>query len=79
MSIGVWQGVAMDSLKFLPGQPCLTLLTPVGGPPINGLTAVSGVARPQNGRPAAFFYPFGHPIRLWVYPWKKHIFYSNNG
>jgi hypothetical protein len=31
-SIAVWQGVAMDSLKFDPGLPCPTLLCPVGGP-----------------------------------------------
>jgi hypothetical protein len=24
--VGVWQGVAMDSLKFHPGPPCPTLL-----------------------------------------------------
>jgi hypothetical protein len=30
--IGVWQGVAMNSLKFHPGPPCHTLLCPVGGP-----------------------------------------------
>jgi hypothetical protein len=27
-SMGVWQGVAMDSLKFHPGPPCPTLLLP---------------------------------------------------
>jgi hypothetical protein len=26
--MGVWQGVAMDSLKFHPGLPCPTLLCP---------------------------------------------------
>jgi hypothetical protein len=29
--MGVWQGVAMDSLKFHPGPPCPTLLRPAGG------------------------------------------------
>jgi hypothetical protein len=33
--MGVWQGVAMDSLKFHLGLPCPTLLRPVGGPPLN--------------------------------------------
>jgi hypothetical protein len=42
-NMGVWQGVAMDSLKFLPSPLCPT---PVGGPL-------------QVGRPAAIFYPFG--------------------
>jgi hypothetical protein len=34
--IGVWQGVAMDSIKFhlgLPSVPCLTK-GPAGGPPL---------------------------------------------
>jgi hypothetical protein len=39
--MGVWQGVAMDSLKFHPGLSCS-----VGGPPLYSLTAVSGVACP---------------------------------
>jgi hypothetical protein len=30
--IGVWHGVAVDSLKFHPGPPCPTLLCPVDGP-----------------------------------------------
>jgi hypothetical protein len=33
LCMGVWQGVAMDSLKFHPGPPFPTLLCPVGGPP----------------------------------------------
>jgi hypothetical protein len=31
------------------------------GPPYTPETAVSGVARPQDGRPATVFYPLGHP------------------
>jgi hypothetical protein len=33
-TICVWQGVAMDSLKFHLGPPCPTLLWPAGGPPL---------------------------------------------
>jgi hypothetical protein len=33
-SVGMWQGVAMDSLKRHPGPPCPTLLRPAGGPPL---------------------------------------------
>jgi hypothetical protein len=33
-SMGVWQGVAMDSLKFRPGPPCPTLLSLAGGRPL---------------------------------------------
>jgi hypothetical protein len=29
--MGVWQGVAVDYLKFYPGPPCPTLLRPMGG------------------------------------------------
>jgi len=32
--MGVWQGVAMDSLTFHPGPPCPTFLRPTGGPPL---------------------------------------------
>jgi hypothetical protein len=34
LSMGVRQGVAMDSLKFHPGPPSSILLRPVGGPPL---------------------------------------------
>jgi hypothetical protein len=30
----VWQGVAIDSLKFHPGLPCPTFPCPAGGPPL---------------------------------------------
>jgi hypothetical protein len=53
--IGVWQGVAMNSLKFYPSPPCPTLLHPAGP------RAFSGVAFPQGGWLSAMFYPFGHP------------------
>jgi hypothetical protein len=32
--MGVWQGVAMDSLKFHPGLPCPTFLRPAGRRPL---------------------------------------------
>jgi hypothetical protein len=32
--MGVWQGVAMNSLKFHPSLPYPTLLHPAGGPPL---------------------------------------------
>jgi hypothetical protein len=56
--MGVWQGVAMDSLKYYFCSPCLTLQRLAGRPL---LRVVSGVARLQGGRPAAIFYPLGHP------------------
>jgi hypothetical protein len=45
----VWQGVAMDSLKYCQAPPCLTLRCPAGGP-------LLGVARPR-----VVLYPFEHP------------------
>jgi hypothetical protein len=46
--MGVWQGGANGH-----GLPKVSLEYPS--------TAISGVARPQGGWPAAVFYPFGHP------------------
>jgi hypothetical protein len=70
--MGIWKGVAMDSLKYHPGLNCPTLLRSVGRPPQKwpyghtalqsyGLMAVWGVAHLQGGRPSAVFYPLGHP------------------
>jgi hypothetical protein len=72
--------VFMDSLKFHPGPPCLTLLCPAGVPPRNGLTTIYGVTRLQGGRPAAVFYPLGQttqygPLQSLICAWaygKKH-------
>jgi hypothetical protein len=55
----------MDYLKFHSGPPCLILLRPMGGrravhPWAYGRTL--GVACSQGKRPAAVFYPFGHPL-----------------
>jgi hypothetical protein len=55
--MGVWQGVAMDSLKFHRRPPCYTFLHPAGRLPLKW----PYVACPQVGRQAAVFYPLGHP------------------
>jgi hypothetical protein len=55
--MGVWQGVAMDSLKFHLSLPCPTLLRSVGGP-----TLKWPYGHFMGGPPAAVFYPFGHPM-----------------
>jgi hypothetical protein len=53
------KGVAMDSLRFHLGSPCLTFLRPVGGlPPKWPEGCVRG--GPPTGQPAGVFYPFGH-------------------
>jgi hypothetical protein len=57
--ISVWQWVALDSLIFHPGPPCPTFLRLTGGQRATCRKAVSGVARPHSGRPAAVFHPFG--------------------
>jgi hypothetical protein len=59
-NIGVWQGVAMDSLKFHPGLPCPTLLCPVGGP---SLKRLYGRFR---GGPLAERAACGHRLTLWI-------------
>jgi hypothetical protein len=54
LAMGVWPGVAMDSLKFHLGPPCPTLLRPAGRPPLK---------RPYGcfkGR--AVLYPLKHPL-----------------
>jgi hypothetical protein len=65
-SMGIWQGVAMDSLQFHLGPPCPTFSRLAVRLPLKWSTAVIGVAHLQGGRPAAIFYPFGHPT-LYVY------------
>jgi hypothetical protein len=61
-SVGVWQGVPMDFLKFQPGPLWCILYTLRAGHPRNGLLAVTEVACPRaGGRPMVDFYHFGHP------------------
>jgi hypothetical protein len=52
------EGVSMDSLKFHPALPCLTLIRPAGRPP----PKCRATPRPQGGRPAAVFFPLGYPF-----------------
>jgi hypothetical protein len=61
--MGVWQGAALDSLKFHLGPPCLTLLCPAGEPPLK-----RPYIRFRGGSPAgraAFgrLYPLDNPSR----------------
>jgi hypothetical protein len=57
-AMGVWQGVAMDSLKFHLGLPCPTLLCPAGRPPLK---------RPARWAACSRLLPFWtpHVVRLW--------------
>jgi hypothetical protein len=62
-SMGVWQGVAMDSLKFHSGLPCPPLLRPAGEPPLK---------RPYSHFRSGPAYPIGHPTP-YTYELKKLI------
>jgi hypothetical protein len=58
--MGVWQGVAMVSLKFHPGPPCSAFPRPTGGPPLK---------RPYScfrGGPLAGRAACGHLLPLWT-------------
>jgi hypothetical protein len=55
--MGVWQGVAMDSLQFHSGRHA---------PPFYELTVVLRVACLQGGRPVTVFYPYERPT-LYTY------------
>jgi hypothetical protein len=59
--MGVWQGVAMDSLKFRSGPPCPILLRPTGGPPLKWPYGRFKGGPSQGVRHAAVFYPIGDP------------------
>jgi hypothetical protein len=50
--------LAMDSVWFHPGPPCLTLLRPADRPP---LKLPYSYSRFRGGSPAAVFYHSGHP------------------
>jgi hypothetical protein len=70
----IWQGVAMDSLKFHPDAPCPTLLSPVGQSPLKRLYSHfrSG---PPTGRAS-----YGRLLPLWtphaVHLWSGCIFFT---
>jgi hypothetical protein len=67
--MGVWQGVAMDSLKFHPGPACPILLNPDGSDP---LKRPYGLFR---GGPPAGLAASGH----FLPPWTPHtVCYGEN-
>jgi hypothetical protein len=55
------QGVSTDSQSFTQARHAQPFYALQAGHPLNGITAVSGVACPQGGWPAAVFYPLGYP------------------
>jgi hypothetical protein len=72
LAMGVWEGVAMDSLEYHPGLPCLTLLRSAGGPP-SKLSHRRFCGGPLAGQ-AAFsrLLPFWtpHTALLWSLPYR---------
>jgi hypothetical protein len=60
--MGVWHGVAIDSLKFHPGMPYLTLLRPAGGPPLE-----QPYGHFRGGRHLPLWTPYA--LRLWFIPY----------
>jgi hypothetical protein len=61
--IGVWQGVAMDSLKFHPSLPCPTLYALRAGHPKNGLTDVFRGGSPAGQAVCGRLLPLKTPAR----------------
>jgi len=47
-TMGVWQGVTMDSLKYHLGPPCPTLLRTAGRPPLKRPYGGAGSLRPSS-------------------------------
>jgi hypothetical protein len=56
-AMGIYQWVAMDSIKFNQGSPCPTLLCPT-----DRLPQKHPYCHFRGGPPAAFFYPFRYPL-----------------
>jgi hypothetical protein len=73
LAMGVWQGVAMDSLKFYPGPPCPTFIHRAGRPHLKRPNCRFR-GGPPTGRAA-----FGcllphwtpHAVRLWYLATRK--------
>jgi hypothetical protein len=59
--------------KVSPSLPSPTFLRLVGGPPRNGLTVASRVARLQGGQPADVLYPLGYPTPYGLFPLSSSI------
>jgi hypothetical protein len=80
-SMGVWQGVAMDSLKFYLGLPCPTLLRPANGPPLKRLYGPFWGGPPTGCAACCNLLPFGtpHAVRLWyIVTWRCYPCHSQN-
>jgi hypothetical protein len=60
-SLGVWQGMAIDSLKFQLGPPWPTLLCPAGGPPLKQPFSCFRGGSPTGWAACSPLQPFGTP------------------
>jgi hypothetical protein len=61
ISMGVWQGVAMDSLKFYPGPTCPILLRPAGTPPLKRPHSHFGGSPPAEYAACSLLLPLWTP------------------
>jgi hypothetical protein len=59
-AMGVWQGMAMDSLKFHLGRPCPTLLCPDGGSPLTQPYVGFRGGLPRGQEACSPLLPLGH-------------------
>jgi hypothetical protein len=59
--MGIWRGVAIDSLKFHLGLPCPTLLYPAGGPPLKWPLGHFRGGPPAGGTACCRLLPLRHP------------------
>jgi hypothetical protein len=50
--MGVWQGMAIESLKFYPGLPCPNHVPPAGRPPLKQLLQGWSTCRAVNRQPS---------------------------
>jgi hypothetical protein len=64
----VWQGVSTDSLKFHPGPPYPTLLSPAGGPRLKWSYGRFGGSPPAGRVACSHLLPpwISHAVRAWL-------------
>jgi hypothetical protein len=81
--MGVWQGVAMVSLKFHPGPPCPTYLCPAGGLPLKRPYRYFRGGQPKGRAACSNYLPFltPHAVRPCLHlhlSFGYHIFSSHS-
>jgi hypothetical protein len=77
MVVGVWQGVAMDFLKFHLGPPCLTLLPPAGVPPLKRPYGRFRGAKPTERVACGRLLPLWTPQAVFLICHKSTLFFNS--